>query len=60
MVLLKEEACNLVSIEAPTSLEFVVLQSDVPIELVDMERYSENMSYGETDPLVAAKCTFVE
>jgi Bardet-Biedl syndrome 7 protein len=54
IVLCKEESCYLVSIEAPTSLEFVVLQCDVPIELVDMEKYAANMSYGEVDALVSS------
>lgn len=51
VTLIKQDASYVLSIEVPASIENVLLQSDVPIDLLDVEKNSAVVSFSECDPL---------
>lgn len=52
MVLEKGDASYNLSIEIPAPIEFVVLQSDVPIKLLDVDKNTAVISFSQCDPMV--------
>lgn len=52
MSLSKEDASYLLSVEIPAPIEFVLLQCDVPIELLDVEKNTAVVSYSKCEPMV--------
>lgn len=52
MVLTKEDASYILTIEIPSPIEFVLLQSDVPIKLLDVDKNTAVVSFSPCDPLV--------
>ncbi|XP_059620344.1 Bardet-Biedl syndrome 7 protein homolog [Phlebotomus argentipes] len=51
MVLCREDASYDLSIEIPASIEYILLQSDVPLELLDVEKNTAVVSFSECNPL---------
>lgn len=52
MFLVKEDASYNLSIEIPAPIEFVVLQSDVPIKLLDVDKNTAVISFSQCDAMV--------
>lgn len=52
MVLSKDDASYVLTLEVPTAIDNVLLQSDVPINLLDVEKNSAVVSFSEPDPQV--------
>lgn len=52
MILSKSSAAYTLSLEVPTAIDNVLLQSNVPIDLLDVEKNSAVVSYSEQDPKV--------
>ena len=52
MVLSKDDASYIITIEVQASIENVLIQSDVPIDLIDVENNTAVVSFSECDPLV--------
>ncbi|XP_026479274.1 Bardet-Biedl syndrome 7 protein homolog [Ctenocephalides felis] len=50
LVLSREDACYSLSLEAPTALDFVLIQSDVPIDLLDSPDTTAVVSKSECEP----------
>ncbi|KAF2879488.1 hypothetical protein ILUMI_26683 [Ignelater luminosus] len=50
MVLSKDDASYILTLEVPTAIDNVLLQSDVPINLLDVEKNSAVVSFSEPDP----------
>ncbi|XP_017775977.1 PREDICTED: Bardet-Biedl syndrome 7 protein homolog [Nicrophorus vespilloides] len=50
LVLSKSGASYTLTLEVPTAIDNVLLQSDVPIDLLDVEKNSAVVSYSEADP----------
>lgn len=50
MTLTKEDASYILTLEVPTAIDNVLLQSDVPIDLLDVEKNSAVVSYSEPEP----------
>ena len=53
MTLNRNDASYLLSIEVQTAIDNVLLQSDVPTDLLDVERNSAVVSYSTCDPEVS-------
>lgn len=53
MDLSKEDASYTLSLEIAAPIEFVLLQCDVPIELMDIEKNTAVVSLSKTDPMVS-------
>ncbi|GAB0099000.1 Bardet-Biedl syndrome 7 protein homolog [Sergentomyia squamirostris] len=51
MVLCRADASYDLSIEIPASIEYILLQSDVPLELLDVEKNTAVVSFSECNPL---------
>lgn len=52
MTLCKTSAAYTLSLEVPTAIDNVLLQSDVPVDLLDVEKNSAVVSYSEQDAKV--------
>lgn len=52
MTLNRSDASYLLSLEVQTAIDNVLLQSDVPIDLLDVEKNSAVVSYSTCDPEV--------
>lgn len=52
MTLSRNDASYLLSLEVQTAIDNVLLQSDVPIDLLDVEKNSAVVSYSTCDPEV--------
>ena len=52
MTLSKEDASYLLTIEVQTPIDNVMLQSDVPVDLLDVEKNSAVVSYSTCDQSV--------
>ncbi|XP_035704623.1 Bardet-Biedl syndrome 7 protein homolog [Folsomia candida] len=50
MVLNREDASYLLTIEVESPIDTILIQSDVPIDLLDVERNSAVVSYSECEP----------
>lgn len=50
MVLTRDDASYLMTIEVEAPIDTILIQSDVPIDLLDVERNSAVVSYSECDP----------
>ena len=50
------DASYLLSLELETAIDNVLLQSDVPIDLLDVEKNSAVVSYSACDPEVSTVC----
>jgi Bardet-Biedl syndrome 7 protein len=50
LVLNKEDASYLLTLEAESPIDTILIQSDVPIDLLDVERNSAVVSYSECEP----------
>lgn len=50
MTLNRSDASYLLSLEVQTAIDNVLLQSDVPIDLLDVEKNSAVVSYSTCDP----------
>ena len=58
MTLSKEDASYLLTIEVQTPIDNVMLQSDVPVDLLDVEKNSAVVSYSTCDQAVScASCS---
>lgn len=55
LILSREDACYSLSIEAPTALDFVLVRSDVPIDLLDSPDATAVVSKSECEPDVSIK-----
>lgn len=55
MILSSEDGSYHLSIEIPTPIEFVLLQSDVPVELMDVDKSTAVVSFSACDSTV--QCT---
>lgn len=55
MVLNKEDASYLLTLEVQTAIDNVLVQSNVPVDLLDVERNSAVVSYSSCDPEVSYK-----
>lgn len=55
MNLSQEDASYTLSIEIAAPIEFVLLQSDIPIELMDIEKNTAVVSLSKCDPLVCVQ-----
>lgn len=53
MTLNRSDASYLLSLEVQTAIDNVLLQSDVPIDLLDVEKNSAVVSYSTCDPDVS-------
>lgn len=53
MVLNREDASYLLTIEVESPIDTILIQSDVPIDLLDVERNSAVVSYSECEPDVS-------
>lgn len=54
-MLSREDASYSLSLEAPTALDFVLVQSDVPIDLLDSPDTTAVVSKSECEPGVSNK-----
>ncbi len=52
MILSKEDASYNLSIEIPAPIEFVLLQSDVPIKLLDIDKNTAVISFSKCSIMV--------
>lgn len=52
MILSNEDGSYHLSIEIPTPIEFVLLQSDVPVELLDVDKSTAVVSFSVCDATV--------
>lgn len=52
MVLSKDDASYHLTIEIPSPIEFVLLQSDVPIKLLDVDKNTAVVSFSTCEPMV--------
>lgn len=52
MVLSKTDSSYILTLEVPTPIDNVLLQSDVPVDLLDVEKNSAVVSYSEAEPQV--------
>lgn len=52
MILSKEDGAYHLTIEIPTPIEFVLLQSDVPVKLLDVDKSTAVVSFSTCDPMV--------
>lgn len=52
MILNTNDASYTLALEVPTSIDNVLLQSDVQVDLLDVEKNSAVVSYSECDPQV--------
>ncbi len=50
MVLNREDASYLLTLEVESPIDTILIQSDVPIDLLDVERNSAVVSYSECEP----------
>lgn len=53
MSLSKEDASYSLTIEIPAPIEFVLLQSNAPVQLIDVEKSSAVVSFSQCDPSVS-------
>lgn len=53
IVLSREDASYLLTLEVESPIDTILIQSDVPIDLLDVERNSAVVSYSECDPDVS-------
>ena len=53
MILNKEEASYILSLEVETPIEIVLLQSDIPVDILDVEKNSAVVSFSHCDPDVS-------
>lgn len=53
MVLNREDASYLLTLEVESPIDTILIQSDVPIDLLDVERNSAVVSYSECEPEVS-------
>lgn len=59
MTLNRSDASYLLSLEVQTAIDNVLLQSDVPIDLLDVEKNSAVVSYSTCDPDVSDSRIFL-
>lgn len=52
MTLSKQDSSYILILEAQTPIDNVFLQSDVPVDLLDVEKNSAVVSYSESEPKV--------
>lgn len=52
MILNKDDASYTLTLEVPTAIDNVLMQSDVPVDLLDVEKNSAVVSHSDTDPQV--------
>lgn len=52
MILSKTDSSYILTLEAPTPIDNVFLQSDVPVDLLDVEKNSAVVSYSQAEPEV--------
>lgn len=57
MLLYKQDSSYIFTLEVPTPLDNVLLQSEIPLDLLDVEKNSAVVSYSEADPKVKTKYT---
>ncbi|CAG0887645.1 unnamed protein product [Darwinula stevensoni] len=50
MILNKDEASYILSLEVETPIEIVLLQSDIPVDILDVEKNSAVVSFSHCDP----------
>ncbi|CAG0915803.1 unnamed protein product [Notodromas monacha] len=50
MILNREEASYVVSLEVQTPIDIILLQSDIPVDLLDFEKNSAVVSFSKCDP----------
>lgn len=55
--LIKEEAAYLLTLEAATAIDNVLVQADVPVDILDVDRNSAVVSFSDCDPEVNARTT---
>jgi hypothetical protein len=55
----QNDASYLLSLEVQTSIDNVLLRSDVPIDLLDVEKNSAVVSYSQCDPDVKKTSVFI-
>lgn len=53
-MVLSQDGSYTLSIELPAPIEFVLLQSDVPVELLDIDKNSAVVSLSKSDPMVGS------
>ncbi|XP_063232547.1 Bardet-Biedl syndrome 7 protein homolog isoform X2 [Bacillus rossius redtenbacheri] len=53
MTLVRQEACYRLLLEAETAIDNVLVQSEVPLHLLDVDKNSAVVSYSECDPAVS-------
>lgn len=59
MILSKEDGAYHLTIEIPTPIEFVLLQSDVPVKLLDVDKSTAVVSFSPCEPMVRPeKCKY--
>jgi Bardet-Biedl syndrome 7 protein len=56
MTLCKEDASYSLILEVQTAIDNVLIQSDVPVDLLDVERNSAVVSYSACEPAVRNAC----
>lgn len=52
IILSKEDASYHLTIEIPSPIEFVLLQSDVPVKLLDVDKNTAVISFSICEPMV--------
>lgn len=52
MILSKDDASYMLSIEIPAPIEFVLLQSDVPVKILDVDKNTAVVSFSACAPMV--------
>lgn len=52
IILSKEDASYMLSIEIPAPIEFVLLQSDVPVKILDVDKNTAVVSFSACVPMV--------
>lgn len=55
-MVLSQDGSYTLSIEIPAPIEFVLLQSDVPMELLDIDKNTAVVSVSKSDPMVRKYC----
>lgn len=59
MTLSKADASYILSLEVPTAIDNVLLQSNVPVDLLNVEKNSAVVSHSDPEPQVRpCKCLF--
>lgn len=49
MTLLKQDSSYILSLEVPTAIDNILLQSDVPLDILDVEKNSAVVSFSEPE-----------